>query len=125
MNAKVNVEYMKRADRDLYGLSKMAAGYGEELEDVMRALRQQTEFEECRKSLRKAKEDIGRERYSLSILAQTLYNISGLYVKTEERIEQSGEAAKVGDRSFPTGQIDLSGLNRQINAILYGGGTDG
>lgn len=125
MDAKVNVEYMKRADRDLYDLSKMAAGYGEELEDIMRALRRQTKLEECVKSLREVKEDIGRERYNLSILAQILDNINGLYVKTEEQIEQSGEVARAEYRSFSTGQTDLSGLSRQVNTILYGGGTDG
>lgn len=124
MNIQTRTDFIKYASRELYELSQQEAGLEDELADVERELRKQTEFETQLRALQKTREDMSGERYRLNVLAQALANIGNLYEKTENGIEDAFEVRRPAAAWMQVGLTSLSGFQAKVNHVLYGGGEE-
>lgn len=107
MNVQVNPEALRHISEELYEISSDLAKLSPELESISRELQKQTVFRPSMKSLDKAAEALGKERYQFSVLAQALSNIARLYSGTDEKVEDFfGEAKdfwfEISDQGFLT-----------------------
>lgn len=93
MNARVNIELARCLSRELHSVSRSVLRLNQEIEEVERILKRQTEFDDCLRALRKVRQQTGEEQCGLSILAQGLENIAQLYSGTEQEVQENFDPA--------------------------------
>lgn len=121
MNIQVSTDYIKHAGEEIYMMLQQMEKIWSEIEDIENCLLRQTEFRPYIKALRNIQDNVMQERYKLSMLAQALVNISNLYYRTEDRIEENFELQKHENGRVEITKIDLTELGNRMNRLLYGG----
>ena len=104
-------ELIRQASAELLTLSKTVRQSGYEVEDILRALRLETEFESCKHELKHQEESAYLLTARLVSLSNALNEIGRLYDRTEGDNEERLESASNFYRA-------------SVSATLYQSGND-
>lgn len=123
MNIQVNTQSLRYTSRELYEISSDLARLAPELEDIRRELNKQTVFRTSIRSLDNAAEQLSKERYRVSVLAQALDNIVRLYRETEETVGNRFSDFILGCVVQPAVLVfnNVTNVRHRLSALLYGG----
>ncbi|MBR0282063.1 MAG: hypothetical protein IJQ81_10810 [Oscillibacter sp.] len=102
-------EPIRQVSAELLALSKTVRQSGFEVEDVLRALRLETEFESCKHDLKRQEENAYLLTARLVSLSNALNEIGRLYDRIESANEERLESASNFYRPSVSGTLRQSG----------------
>ena len=100
---------IRQVSAELLTLSKMVRQSGYEIEDVLRALRMETEFESCKHDLKHQEESAYLLTARLVSLSTTLNEIAQVYERVETASAERLEGVSGFYRPSANGTLDRSG----------------